>query len=613
MDDVFLTNSKYAREMRSMHDLLTAWPVLDIPAKRDRLTDTLSVRPGRLAETIDTHLSTAEASMSALWRRDPSLWSDDVSTQEKIRNRLGWLESPMLMADSVARLRAFAGGVKDDGFTDVVLLGMGGSSLAPEVLRQLVGVAPGWPAFHMLDSTDPAAVRAIDTPVERTLYLLASKSGTTIEPNSLAAHFRARLESGVPRWADHFVAITDAGTDLSRRAELEQFRDVFINPSDIGGRYSAVSFFGMVPASLMGQDIEGLIGSSLAMLALACPDDLALTRSAAVLGMVIGAAALAGRDKLTLVAPPALEAFGLWVEQLVAESTGKQGAGIVPIAGESFGAPANYGSDRLFVRLRPAETWRRQVPGDWGDEAYATRLQQLEQSGTPVVEIEMADPFAVGAEFIRWEIATALAGAMLKINPFDEPNVQQAKDATRVLLDRYKTDGRLPRACADQALPGGIGLELSGAARTALRVGEGDAILTLLGEGDYLAVLAYLGPDEAIAHELDAFRNTARNRTRAATMLGYGPRYLHSTGQLHKGGPNSGVFILITADPVEDVPIPGEAFSLGTLELAQGQGDFNSLDATGRRALHVHLPRPDAELVRRVGAALLARLSPEAA
>ncbi len=535
-----------------------------------------------------------EAAAAALWRRDTSLWSRDPSIQEKIANRLGWLGSSALMADSIGRLRTFASEVKRDGFAHVVLLGMGGSSLAPEVLRSVIGAAPGWPSLHVLDSTDPAAVRAAATPPERTLYLLASKSGTTIEPNSLAAHFRERLEPAVPRWADHFVAITDEGTELARRARAEQFRELFINPSDIGGRYSAMSYFGLVPAALMGQDLDALVGWSLAMLSAAESESGVELNPAAALALAIAAAARAGCDKLTLMLPAALEPFGLWVEQLIAESTGKEGAGIVPIAGEALGTPEDYGDDRVFVRLRlrgstDQQETDRALPG-------------------PAVDIECPEPSALGGEFLRWEIATAIVGAMLGINPFDEPNVQQAKDATRTLLDRYKTAGRLPAKAADRTLPGGISLVLGDAAGTQLGA-DADAILTLIRRGDYFALLAYLGPDEEIARELRGFRNAVRDRTRAATMFGYGPRYLHSTGQLHKGGPNSGVFVLLTADPDEDVPIPGQDFSFGTLEQAQALGDFASLGAAGRRVLHVHLPRPDARLVREVATALLGRLA----
>jgi len=512
------------------------------------------------------------------------------------------MSSPSLMAEAIGRLRGFADRVRQDGFTDVVLLGMGGSSLAPEVLRAVLGVAPGWPRFQILDSTDPAAVIAAATPPESTLYLLASKSGTTIEPNSMAAHFRRRLEeSGVPRWADHFVAITDEGTELERRARGDGFRDVFINPSDIGGRYSAVSYFGLVPAALMGLNVPAIVGWAHAMLGAAEPGFCAATRNPAVaLGLAMGVAARAGRNKLTLMMPAALEPVGLWVEQLVAESTGKSGAGVVPIAGEPIAGPSAYGTDRLFVRLR--------LPGSVDEEVRDAEVHELKASRAPVVEIDLPEPAALGAEFVRWEIATAVAGAMLGINPFDEPNVQEAKDATRKILDEYKVSGRLARTAPDRTLPGGIGLTLSAAAREALPGQSADALLTLLRQGDYFSLLAYLGPDRELAADLQAFRRAVRDRTRAATMFGYGPRYLHSTGQLHKGGPNTGVFVLISATPRQDVPIPGEPFSFATLELAQALGDFASLD--GRRALHAHLPSPDRAPLRLVIDALLARLDP---
>jgi glucose-6-phosphate isomerase len=529
------------------------------------------------------------------------VWSRDPDLQHEIGKWLGWMNSPMLMADSIDRLQTFAASIKRNGFTDVVLLGMGGSSLAPEVLRAVIGVVPGWPRLQMLDSTDPAAVRAIAAPPDRTLYLFASKSGTTIEPNSLAAHFRQRLQdAGVPRWADHFVAITDQGTELDRRAHEEHFRDIFINPSDIGGRYSALSFFGLVPAALMGQDVSEIVGWSLAMLAASEPGGTTAAANPAVaLGLVMGAAARDGRDKLTLVVPPALEAFGLWVEQLIAESTGKHGAGIVPIAGEPLADPGVYGIDRLFVRMR--------VNGAAGEEAREAGVRAVKAAQSPVVEIDFPDPRALGAEFMRWEIATAIAGSLLQINPFDQPNVQQAKDATKVLLTEYKTKGRLPIAAPDATL-GGITLTLTATARAALPPGGAAAALTLLHPGDYFALLAYLGPDPVLAAALQGWRRSVRDRLRVATMFGYGPRYLHSTGQLHKGGPNSGVFVLISATPSQDLPIPGEPFSFGTLEHAQAIGDFASLDAAGRRAVHAHLPSQDPALIRALADALLANL-----
>jgi glucose-6-phosphate isomerase len=586
--------------MRGADDLVSMWPALEIADKRSRLRGSLRLFSGPLAGATDANTRTAQAAAEALWRRDASAWSSDPATQQKIANRLGWLSAPARMADEIDRLHAFADAVKRDGFTHVVLLGMGGSSLAPEVLRAILHVSPGYPQLHMLDSTDPAAIRAAETPLERTLYLLASKSGTTIEPNTLAAYFRRRLESAGLQWANHFVAITDEGTELARRARTERFRELFINPGDIGGRYSAISYFGLVPAALMGQNLESLIGWSMAMLAAAEPGSIPTASNPAVaLGLAIGIAARAGRDKLTLLLPKALEPFGLWVEQLLAESTGKQGSGIVPIAGEAPSLAAEYGDDRFFVRLT--------APGTAQDE-HQLLVNDLRAAGVPVADIELPELSALGAEFVRWEIATAIAGAMLDVNPFDEPNVQQAKDATRRLLDQRQVTGQLPIGAPEGTLSDGVTLTLTEASREGLGSSSPESILTLLARGDYLALLAYLGPDPELAADLQELRNAVSRRTPASTMLGYGPRYLHSTGQLHKGGPNSGVFVLVTATPHEDLPIPGESFTFGTLELAQALGDFASLDTTGRRALHVHLPRPDRGLLRQVSTAMLAWL-----
>ncbi|MFN7917953.1 MAG: hypothetical protein U0Q55_21580 [Vicinamibacterales bacterium] len=547
--------------------------------------------PGPLAPALASQSDLAVRAGRGLFARDTSTWSPDAAVQQKIANRLGWLSSPALMAESVGAVKAFADGVRRDGFTDVVLLGMGGSSLAPEVLRAVLGGNPGWPTLHMLDSTDPAAVLAITANPKTTLFLLASKSGTTIEPNSMAAHFIGVLkQAGVPRWADHFVAITDPGTDLAKRAEAEGFRHSFINPADIGGRFSALSYFGIVPAALMGQDIESLVQWGLDMLTEAQMSSGDPTTNPAVgLGLLMAAGARNGRDKLTLIAPPELDAFGLWVEQLVAESTGKQGVGVVPIAGETLADAAAYGADRVFVRLR--------VAGAADEAARDAEVARL--AGQPVLTLDFEEPAALGAEFVRWEVATAVAGALLGVNPFDEPNVQTAKDATNALLARHKSDGRLPVVAPDGTLDSGVTLTLSSAARAALNGGAPDRLLSLVRQGDYVGVLAYLGPDAALANVFPGFRTAVRTKTGAATMFGYGPRYLHSTGQLHKGGANNGVFVLISATPAKDVDIPGQPFSFGTLELAQALGDFNSLDSTGRRALHVHLPAPDAALLAR--------------
>jgi len=579
--------------MYTSSELLTRWPTLDVGTRHEQLRASLQLSSAAVDPRIDDDAARAAR---ALWQRDASAWSSDTATQAEIADRLGWLTSPALMASSLSRLQTFAESIRNDGFTDVVLLGMGGSSLAPEVMRSVFGRQPGWPALHMIDSTDPASVRAITCDPSRTLYILASKSGTTIEPNSLAAHFRGALErAGVGRWGNHFIAITDDGTELAARAEREQFRDAFINPSDIGGRYSAVSFFGLVPAALIGLDVAAIAGWALAMLAWAEPrGERAADNPAAALALAIGSGMKAGRDKLTLVLSPELEAFGLWVEQLVAESTGKQGLGVVPIAGEPLGDPAVYGHDRVFVALRTG-----------GDERATSQLERLQSAGHPVVDIRLAERAALGAEFLRWEIATAIAGALLRINPFDQPNVQQAKDATGKLLNAYKSSSRLPSTKLDRTTSSGIELTLSAPARDELgRLGP-EAFITLVKPGLYFALLAYLGPDARLLEVMTGLRTRVRDTTAAATMFGYGPRYLHSTGQLHKGGANNGVFLIVTATPDADVEIPGEPYSFGTLELAQALGDFASLEAAGRRALHVHLPAPDAKYLREMSALLL--------
>jgi len=544
-------------------------------------------------QSLDLSRSAASAAASGakgLWRRDPSSWTTDPDVHAKIANRLGWLDSPALMARSIGRLRSFADGVRRDGFTDVVLLGMGGSSLAPEVLRSIVGVAAGWPRLHMLDSTDPDAVRAVTTSPQQTLYLLASKSGGTIEPNMLAAHFRRVLENaGIGRWADHFVAITDDGTVLAQRARDDKFRDVFINPSDIGGRYSALSFFGMVPSALMGQDVAAIVDAGEQMLAACTPDSTdVLNNPAVALGLFMGGAAKAGRDKLSLVLPPSFESFGLWAEQLVAESTGKHGVGVVPITGEPLGAASSYGRDRAFV----------DVSGPGTRDSQADVVRRLEAAGHPVATIDWTEPRQIGAEFVRWEIATAVAGSLLEINPFDEPNVQQAKDATAALLTKYKASGSLPQPTPDVTLPGGVTLTASAKARKALAGRPATQFLSTLSEGDYFALLAYVAPGAEILADLSALRVDVRDRAHVATTLGIGPRYLHSTGQLHKGGRPTGVFLLITSAPRADLDIPGETFTFGTLERAQALGDFASLDAAGRRAIHAHLPAPEQKHVR---------------
>lgn len=594
---------KYSTVMPGGHGPTRRWQALDITARLARLQHSLTCSPGPIANALSECAVDAAHVATGLWKRDPTVWASDRATQESIARRLGWMEAPALMADNLTRLDAFADQIRQSGLSRVVLLGMGGSSLAPEVLRAIVGVAPAAPCprFHVLDSTDPGAVLAVHPPFDRTLFILASKSGTTIEPNSLAAHFRqALLDAGHGSWADRFVAITDEGTDLAARARAEGFHDLFINPSDIGGRYSALSLFGLVPATLMGQDVRALVGWGLAMLASGPPNaSTALEHPAVGLGMMMGAAARVGRDKLTLLLPMELEPFGMWVEQLVAESTGKSGVGVIPISGETVTSPEEYGEDRLFVHVRLSGS---------RDRTCTAAAEEIRTSGAPLAILEVDSVSNLGAEFSRWEIATAVAGGLLGINPFDEPNVQQAKDATRTLLASYGADGRFRTTPPHRTTPEGVELRLTTAALSALGTAGPEDFLTLIAPKNYAAILAYLGPDEELAASLHVFRMVMRDHTRAATMFGYGPRYLHSTGQLHKGGPNTGVFILITATPREDVPIPGASESFGILEQAQALGDFASLDATGRRALQIHLPTPERRLLQPVLESLLDRI-----
>ena len=525
----------------------------------------------------------------ALWARRLDIWSADRTVQQQIGNRLGWLDATTTVSPQLPRLRACAESIRDSGVSDIILLGMGGSSLAPEVLRAVIGVAPGFPRFQVLDSVDPDAVRAAMTRPASSLFVLASKSGSTIEPNAMAAEAERRVrEAGVPEPGSHFVAITDEGTALHRRALDQRFREVFINPADIGGRYSALSLFGMVPAALMGIDTDALLSSARAM-ADACHDDDPRGNPGLALGAVMAAAARAGRDKLTLSLPPRLAPFGLWVEQLVAESTGKQGKGIVPISGEA--REVAHGDDRVIVRLTLG-----------GEPHRADDVPPEGATPVPTVSIDMPDLAALGAEFFRWETATATAGLLLDINPFDEPNVQQAKDATRVLLTTYSAQGRLPASEPDATFDG-VQMTLTDAARQA--TAGPLAFFDLLRQPDYFGLLAYLPPDaEALARALYELRHDVAARTGCATMLGYGPRYLHSTGQLHKGGPNTGVFLIVTADVALDLPVPDAPYSFGVLELAQAIGDFESLNRTGRRALHLHLPGRDPDALRRAGKGL---------
>ncbi len=526
-----------------------------------------------------------ESVPSRLWQRDPTLWVKDpraAAAAPELGNRLGWLELPRTMTAAAAALPAFAAEIREAGFSDVVLLGMGGSSLAPQVMRAVFGRPAGFPAFHVLDSTHPEMVRAIAArlPLSRTLFLVASKSGGTIETLSFFRYFYARAVAELENPGRHFVALTDPGSRLQALAAEKNFRRVFSTPPEVGGRYSVLTYFGLLPAALMGIDVDQALARAARMLAAAGPTVPAAANPALELGAALGELALAGRNKMILVADPPLDAFGDWVEQLVAESTGKEGRGIVPVVGEPLIAdPAAYGRDCYFVSLEFSGA----------KPAAAAALDVLKAAGYPVIRLTLGDHLDLFQEFYRWEMATAMAGAVLGINPFNQPNVEAAKRKARELMAAAgREGGGLP---APEPLLAAGELQLFAPAPlvatelpTAL-----EAFLGRVTVGDYLALMAYLPSFPEITGRLQQLRERLRRRCRVVTTLGYGPRFLHSTGQLHKGDGNQGVFLQLTADIDRDLEIPGEAYSFGLLLAAQAQGDFQALAENGRRLLRLHL------------------------
>jgi transaldolase/glucose-6-phosphate isomerase len=534
-----------------------------------------AVLPAPLAAAVEAEvlrLSQAGA-LKRLWDVDPKLFTADPAHETSIRTRLGWLRAPALMKSKLAEIAAFVADVRAAGFSDVVLLGMGGSSLAPEVLGGTFA-GQGGLKLHVLDNTDPAAVLAVDKATEgkKALYIVASKSGGTIEIQSFEKHFwqraLAQAEGDVARAGACFVAITDPATRLGQLAEEKKYRRTFVNPADIGGRYSALSYFGLVPGALAGADVGGLVASGAEMAAASAAVVPAPDAAALRLGVMMGVAAKTGRDKLTLVVSPALASFGSWIEQLVAASTGKEGRGVVPVDLEPLGEPAAYADDRLFVYIRLGE----------GDPAQSRAVGALEKAGQPVVYLTLENRAALGREMFRWEVATSIAGVILGVNPFDEPNVTEAKLATSALLAaQAQSDAKLP-AAEDTCGPGDV---------ERLR-----AHLALAGAGDYVALCAYFARSEARDGLLARVRSACRaraNGAKPATTAGYGPRFLHSTGQLHKGGANNGVFLQLVADAPKDLPVPGEPYSFAGLRDAQALGDLQVLRRRGRRALRVNL------------------------
>ena len=526
--------------------------------------------------------------VSRIWKKDPTVWSTAPEHQAIIRNALGWLTVPETTLETVGDLKAFAEEIRASGFKWVVVLGMGGSSLCPEVLRRTFGHVEGWPELLVLDSTIPAAIRQLDERIdpEHTLFIVASKSGATTEPQMFYRYYFDRVRQALGANAGHnFIAITDPGTQLEQEARRDGFRRVFLNPADIGGRYSALSFFGMVPFALMGGDVEALLHRALRALHACAATIPAAENPGARLGAALGTLALAGRNKLTFVTPPPVDSLGLWIEQLIAESTGKNGKGIIPVAGEPLGQPSVYGNDRVFAYVYS------------GVEPHAdveAKLRALEAAGHPVLRHRLHDPLDLGEEFFVWEFATAVAGSMLGIDAFDQPNVQESKDNTKRLLAQFATTGKLDvqrLIASDRGLSVFANSENTVAIATSANSLEAifDAHLACVHAGDYVAITQYIAETAAHDELLQQLRVAIREHTGAAVTTGYGPRFLHSTGQLHKGGPETGVFIQLTAPDKEDISIPGEPYTFGVLKEAQALGDFESLARRRRRAVRIDL------------------------
>jgi RpiB/LacA/LacB family sugar-phosphate isomerase len=515
--------------------------------------------------------------LDRLWVKDATLWKGDAAT---VRNRLGWLTSPTIMRGHAEDIRSFADEVRRLQYSQVVVLGTGGSALAAEVFSETFGARMGFPDLLLLDSTDPGAVKHVldSVNLSRTLFVVASKSGTTTETLAAYAFFRGQVEAAAsPRPGMQFVAITDPGRPLDKLATETGFRRTFLNPASIGGRFSALSFFGLVPAALIGVDVKVLLERAHGMVE-TCGNAVGVRGNPAVqLGAVLAGLARAGRDKVTLVLSEKIRALGVWIEQLLAGSLGKDGTGLVPVIDEPLGAPAVYGDDRVFVAIVLE-----------GDSAHDAALAKLSDAGHPVLRLALRDPMDLGAEFFRWELAAATAGAVLGVNPFDEPDLSRGKEQASTLLAEWRRSRRLPEWPADVEEDGLVLMTKSSKKATSVSKGLA-AHLAQAGPGDYLAVQAYLTPTPDAARALQEIRVALRDRLRIATTVGWGPRYLHATGQLHKGGPTSGLFIQVTGEDREDVAIPGAGYGFSTLKAAQALGDLQSLRDGARRIIRIHL------------------------
>jgi len=521
-----------------------------------------------------------------LWESDVSLWTGADES-----NWLGWLTIVEDQEKSIRRFTNFAEEVRDTKFTHVLLLGMGGSSLCPEVLRKSFGKMEGFPELHVLDSTDPAQIKSFEKKVDlaKTLFFVSSKSGTTLEPNIFKQYFFEKTKEvvGEDRVGDHFIAITDPGSKLRQVAEQDRFRKIFLGVPTIGGRYSALSDFGLAPATAMGINVPLFLERTQEMVAACGADFPAGENPGAVLGAILGAGHNEGRTKVTIIASQGVHDLGAWLEQLLAESTGKNGKGLIPVDGEAPGSPDVYGDDRVFVYLR-----LEQGPDPMQDAAVVA----LRHTGQPVVLISIPDVYSLGQEFFRWEMATAVAGSIIGINPFDQPDVEASKVATRKLTEQYEQTGSLP---SETPFFESDGVKLFSDERNAdeLKTYVGEPSLALyikahldrLRPDDYFATLAYVEMNEQHQQTLQIGRHAVRDAKHVATCLGFGPRFLHSTGQAYKGGPNTGVFLQITSEDAQDLPVPGQNYTFGIVKAAQARGDFEVLAERGRRALRVHL------------------------
>lgn len=548
------------------------------------MTDMTSALPEPLRGAVAARLTAWRAmdGTRRLWAKDATLW-----TGKDEARWLGWLDIAAAERGALGKVRQLAEDVRADGLVFLAVIGMGGSSLCPDVLGRTFGLKPANLRPQVMDSTDPAQLHRFENALDlrRTLFVVSSKSGSTLEPSILRDYFLARVRDFAgDRAGDQFIAITDPGSQLEQQARQDGFRAILPGVPEIGGRFSALSHFGMVPAALAGIDVDALLGHAEEM-AEACRDDDPARNPGVALGVLLAEAAAQGRDKLMLVASPGLEALGGWLEQLVAESTGKQGHAVLPVDGEPLVSPDHYGSDRLFVQLRLT---------DAGDDPNDAALAALEGAGQPVARIPVAGVEALGAEFFRWEFATAVCGAVMGVNPFDQPDVEASKVATRRITDEYEAKGALPheesfvhektlKLFADRANITALTARGSGLVKV-LRTH-----LRRIGAGDYFAILAWLEMSDAHREVLQAIRLRVRDAKQVATTLGFGPRFLHSTGQAHKGGPNSGVFLQVTSEDEQDLLVPGRRYSFGTVKAAQARGDFAVLAERGRRALRVHL------------------------